>query len=163
MLSRIRQKNSINSQSAFCTRSAVCIFYPVCSLHFVPGLQFAFCTDRSGIADFVWASLRFGPRYRSSKQNFSPTILTAMIDVWTVCWRAPVDKYNDRAIIALNQQKTNANARLTNKAASDALLLGHGVCWNEPATGPFGVNISASRFNLHLQKFGIVIWSYYFC
>ena len=39
-----------------------------------------------------------------------------------------MDKYNDRAIIALNQQKTNANARLTNKAASDALLLGHGVC-----------------------------------
>ena len=86
-----------------------------------------------------------------------------MIDVWTVCWRAPEDKYNDRVIIISNQQKTNANARLTNKAASDALLRGHGVCWNEPATGPLGVNISASRFNLHLQKFGIEIWSYYFC
>ena len=25
---------------------SVCILYPVCSLHFVPGLQSAFCTDR---------------------------------------------------------------------------------------------------------------------
>ena len=34
-----------------------------------------------------------------------------MIDVWTVCWRAPLDKHNDRAMISLNQLKTNANAR----------------------------------------------------
>ena len=43
---------------------------------------------------------------------------------------------------------TNANARLNSMAASDALLSGHSVCWNEPTTGPQGVNISASRFSI---------------
>ena len=66
------------------------------------------------------------------------TILAAIIDVLTVCWRVPEDKHNDRAMIILNQLKTNANARLANMAASDAdaLLRGHNVFWNEPATGP---------------------------
>ena len=47
--------------------------------------------------------------------------------------------------------KTNANARLTDMAASDAdaLLRGHSVFWNEPATGPLGVKIAAFRFKLH--------------
>ena len=72
-----------------------------------------------------------------------------MIDVWTVCWRAPKDKHNDRAMITFYQLKTNANARLTNMAALDALLRDHNVCWNERATGPLGVNISASQFKLH--------------
>ena len=30
-----KKKNSLNPQSAFCTQSAVCILYPVYSLHFV--------------------------------------------------------------------------------------------------------------------------------
>ena len=47
--------------------------YPVCSL------QSAFCTDQIGIAGFVRASLKSGPKYRSSKKKFSET----------VCWRAP--------------------------------------------------------------------------
>ena len=50
MLSRIRRKNSINSQSAFCTQSAVCILYPaaVCSLHFVlTGLVLLFLFQRA--------------------------------------------------------------------------------------------------------------------
>ena len=72
-----------------------------------------------------------------------------MIDVWTVCWRVPEDKHNDRAMITLSQLKTNANACLTDMITSDALLRGHSVCWNEPATGPFSVNISASRLKLH--------------
>ena len=85
----------------------VCILYPVCSLHFVPslhivpGLQSAFCTDRIGIAVFVRASLKSGPKYWSSKKNSSETILAAMIDMWTVCWRAHEEKYNDSAIITL--------------------------------------------------------------
>ena len=43
--------------------------------------------------------------------------------------RAPEDKHNDRAMITLYQLKTSANARLANKAASnaDALLRGHSV------------------------------------
>ena len=135
----------------------VCILYPVCSL------QSAFCTDRIGIAVFVRASLKSGPKYWGSKRNFSETILAAMIDVWTVCWRAPEEKHNDRAMITLYQLKTNANARLANMAASDAdaPLRGHSVFWNEHATGPLGVNISAFRFKLHLKKFGNVIWGYY--
>ena len=52
-------------------------------------------------------------------------------------------------MITLYQMKTNANARLTNMATSDAFLRGHSVCWNEPATGPLSVSISASRFKLH--------------
>ena len=44
-----------------------------------------------------------------------------MIDVWAVCWRAPVEKKNYKAMITLYQLKTNANRWLTNMAASDAL------------------------------------------
>ena len=40
MLSHTRRKNSLDSQSAFCTHSAVC------SLYFVSGLLSAFCTNR---------------------------------------------------------------------------------------------------------------------
>ena len=104
-------KNSINSRSAFSTRSAVRILYPVCNL------PSAFFTDRIGITVFVRASLKSGPKYRGSKNCFSKTILAAMIDVWTVCWRAPEEKHNDRAMITLYQLKTNANARLTSVAA----------------------------------------------
>ena len=56
-------------------------------------------------------------------------------------------------MITLYQLKTNANARLTNMATLDALSRGHSVCRIEPATGPLGVNILASRFKLHFQKF----------
>ena len=71
------------------------------------------------------------------EKNSSETILAAMIDMWTAYWRAHEEKYND------------------------APLPGHSLCWKEPATGPLGVNISASRFKLHFQKFGNVIWGYY--
>ena len=40
MLSQTRRKNSVDSQSAFCTH------YAVCSLHFVSGLRSAICTNR---------------------------------------------------------------------------------------------------------------------
>ena len=43
------------------------------------------------------------------------------------CWRAPEEKLNDGALITLYQLKTKANARLTNIAASDALLRGHSL------------------------------------
>ena len=46
MLLYTRRKNSSDSQSAFCTHSAVCSLYFVPSLHFVSGLQSAFCTNR---------------------------------------------------------------------------------------------------------------------
>ena len=78
--------------------------------------------------------------------------MAAMIDVWTVCWRAPVDKHKDRAMIILYQLKTNANARLNNMAASDTPLRDHSVCWNELATGPLGVDILASQFKLHFLE-----------
>ena len=126
-----------------CISYLVCILYPVCSL------QSAFCTDRIGIAVLVRASLKSGPKYWSSKKNSSETILAAMIDMWTVCWRAHEEKYNNRVMITLYQLKTDANAQLTNRATSDTLSSGHSVSWNEPATGPLGVNISASRFKLH--------------
>ena len=63
----------------------------------------------------------------------------------------------------LYQLKKSANVRLANIAASDAdaFLHGHGVFWNEPATGPLGVNISAFRLKFHFKKFGNVIWGYH--
>ena len=67
-----------------------------------------------------------------------------MIDVWTVCWRAPEDKHNDRAMITLYQLKMNANARVSNMATPDALPRGHGKCWNEPAKGPLGEHFAFS-------------------
>ena len=106
MLSRIRRKNSINSQSAFSTQSAVCILSLVCILYPVCSLQSAFCTDQIGIAGYVRASLKSEPKYRSSKKKFSET----------VCWRAPVDKHNDRTMITLYQLRTNADAWLTKHA-----------------------------------------------
>ena len=101
----------------------------------------------------VWIlSLHFVPKPHFLP-GFTETISATMVDVWTVCWRAPEDKHNDRAMITLYQLKTNANARLSNMVASDALLRGHSVCWNEPATGPLGMNISASRLKLHFKEF----------
>ena len=35
-----------------------------------------------------------------------------MIDVWTVCRRAPEQKHSERAMITLYQPKANANAWL---------------------------------------------------
>ena len=74
-----------------------------------------------------------------------------MINVLTVCWKAPEDKHNDRVMITLYQMKMKANAWLANMTVSDAdaLLRGNGVIWNEPAKGPLGVNILAFRFKLH--------------
>ena len=132
------------------------------SLHFVPGLQSASCAERIGIAVSVRASLKSEPKYCSSKKNSIETILAAMIDMWTICWRAHEEMYRNGAMINFYQLKTNANVRLTIRATSDALSRGHNVSWNEPATGPLGVNISASRLKLHFQKFGNVIWGYYF-
>ena len=93
------EKNSINSQYAFCTQSAFCILYLVCILRPVCSLQSAICSDRIGINVFVRTSLKSGPKYWSSKKNSSETILAAMIDMWTVCWRAHEEKYNNRAMI----------------------------------------------------------------
>ena len=74
-----------------------------------------------------------------------------MINVFTVCWKAPEDKHNDRVMITLYQMKTNANAWLANMTVSDAnaLLRDNGVFWNEPAKGPLGVIILAFRSKLH--------------
>ena len=136
MSSCVRRKNCINSQSAFCTWSAVCSLHFGPIQHFVPGLQSAFCFDQIGIAVFVWASFKSRLKYWGSKKIFSETILAAMIDVWTVWWGPLENQHNDRATITLDQLKINANVRLNNMAASDTLLRDHSVCWNEPATDP---------------------------
>ena len=76
-----------------------------------------------------------------------------MIDVWTVCWRAPEEKHSDRAMITLYQLKTNANARLNNMAPSGTLLRGHNVCWNEH----FGFSTQLAFLEVREG-----IWGYYF-
>ena len=152
---------STNSQSAFCTRSAVCSlhfvpsqhFYPVCSLHSVlTRLVLLFLSERASSPD----------RNIGARKEILETILAAMIDVWTVCWRAPEEEHNDRAMITLYQLRTDANARFNNMVASDTLLCGHSVCWNESDTGPLGVNISASRFIKpyeHFSSFRVSLWA----
>ena len=123
-------KISINSQSAICTQPTVCILYPISSLHFVlTGVVLLFFFERASSLDRNIGAPK--------KKHCSETILAAMIDfkkaislshfqliqahfvlqVWTVCWRAPVEKHNHRAMITLYQLKTNANARLTSLAA----------------------------------------------
>ena len=122
------------------------INFSVCSLHFVPGLQSAFCTW-SAVCILYWLDWYFcfcssEPRVRTEileleKKHCRETILAATVDMWTACYRAHEEKYND------------------------APLRGHSVCWKEPTTGPLGVNISASRFKLHFQKFGNVTYYLY--
>ena len=111
---------NINSQSAFCTHSAVCILYlvcictrsAVCSLHFVlTGLVLLFLFERALSAN----------RKLELEKNYSETILASMIDMWTLCWKAHKEKYSDRAMITLYQLKRNANARLANLGTSNAL------------------------------------------
>ena len=77
-MTRIRRKNSINSQSAVFILFLVCIFYPVC------GLQSAFCTDRTDIAVFVRAGLKSGPKYWSSEKIWSCSF--ALSRGHRVCW-----------------------------------------------------------------------------
>ena len=90
---RIWLKNSINSQFAFFTQSAVCILYPVYSLHFVrTGLVLLFLFEQASSPD---------RNVGAPKKNSSETILAAMIAMWNVCWRAYEEKYNDIAIITL--------------------------------------------------------------
>ena len=84
-----------------------------------------------------------------------------MIEMWNLYWSAPKDKSNDNSMITLYQLKTNINAQLTKKAAFDVLLRGLSMSWNEPPTSPIGVNILASWFKLHFQKFRNVILGYY--
>ena len=43
-------------------------------------------------------------------------------------------------------------------ATSDALPRGPSVCWNEPATGPLGVKVSASRFRSSEMWFEVIIF-----
>ena len=110
-----------------------CILYPVCSP------QSALYTDRIGIPVFLYERALSPDRNIGARIKIIVRLSWPLIDMWTVSWRAHEEKYNDRAIITLYQLKTNANARLTNMATSDALSRGHTVCWNEPATRPPGV------------------------
>ena len=80
-------------QSAFCTESVFCIRSAVCSLHFVlTGLVCCFCSNEPQVRTEI---------LELEKKKFSETFLAAMIDVWTVGWGAPEEKYDDRTIITL--------------------------------------------------------------
>ena len=138
---------------------SVCILYPVCSLHFlpnlhyVPGLQSAFCNERIGFAVFVRASLKSGRNIGARKKKNRETILAAIIDVWTVCWKAPEDKRNDRAMI--KQWLLYSNWRRTQMHGLTIWLslipfCVVTACVEMNRSGLRGVNISASQFKFHL-------------
>ena len=101
MLSGIRRRNIKNSQSAFCTQSAVCILYLVCILYPVCSLLSAFCTDRIGLLFLFERASSPDRNIGARKKKISETFLASMIDVWTVGWGAPEEKYDDRTIITL--------------------------------------------------------------
>ena len=88
-MSRIRQKKPY--KFSVYILYLVCILYPVCSLHFVlTGLVLLFLFERASSPD----------RNIGARKNPNETILAAMIDMWTVFWRAHEEKYNDRAIFS---------------------------------------------------------------
>ena len=79
------------------------INFSVCSLNFVPGLQSEFCTWSLVCIlyrpDWYFCFCSSEPRVWTEilelEENSSETILTATIDMWTACWRAHEEKYND--------------------------------------------------------------------
>ena len=89
------EKNSINSQYAFCTQSAFCILYLVCILRPVCSLQSVFCSDRIGIAVFVRASLKSGPKYWSSKN----ILVRLSWPLWLICGLYVEELTRDSTII----------------------------------------------------------------
>ena len=96
MLSRIRRKHSINSQSEFCAQSAVCILYLVCILYPVFSLQSAV-----GILywpDWYYCFYSSEPQVRTEilelKKKLLWDYLGRFVDVWTVCGGAHEEKYN---------------------------------------------------------------------
>ena len=62
--SHTRWKNTLNSQFAFCTHSAVCSLHFVPSLHFVSGLHSAFYTNK-----YQWQFI-FGYSYSHNTYNW---------------------------------------------------------------------------------------------
>ena len=148
MLSRIRRKNSINSQSAFCTRSAVS------SLHFLmTGLVLLFLFERASSPD-----RNIGARKKILVRLSWP--------LWLICGLYVEELTRKSTMIVQWLLYTNWRRKqmrgLPMWLLPNALSRGHSVCWNEPATGPLGVNISASWFKLLFQKFGNVVWGYFF-
>ena len=119
-------KISMNSQSAFCTPSAfyierigIAVF--VCSLHFVlNGLVLLCLFEQASSLD-----RNIGVR----KKKFSETILAAMIDEWTVCWRAPEEKSTmiEQWSLYTNWRRTQMRGLPIWLHASDALFRGHSV------------------------------------
>ena len=70
MLPHTRRKNSLDSQSAFCTHSAVCSQHFVPSLRFLSGLQSACCTNR-----YPWHQyFSFGHSYSHNTLNVPQNI-----------------------------------------------------------------------------------------
>ena len=73
-----KQYKLLSLQSEFCTWSSVCILY-------WPDWYFCFCSTEPR----VWTEIL------ELEENPSETILTAIIDMWTACWRAHEEKYNN--------------------------------------------------------------------
>ena len=123
----------------------VCILYPVCSLHFVlTGLVLLFWFERASIPD-----RNIGARKKILVRLSWP--------LWLICGLYVEELTRKSTMIVQWLLYTNWRRKqmrgLPMWLLPNALSRGHSVCWNEPATGPLGVNISASRFKLHFQKF----------
>ena len=135
-------KNSINSQSVFCTQFAVCILYPICSLQsavcilYWPDLYCCFCSNE--------------PQVRTEILELEKTNLVRLSwPLWLMC-ELYVEEF-PRTSTMIEQWLLYINWRRTQMRVLPIWLplMLFCVCWNEPATGPFSVNISASRLKLH--------------
>ena len=146
MLSRIRQKNSINFQSAFCTRSAVS------SLHFLmTGLVLLFLFERASSPD-----RNIGARKKILVRLSWP--------LWLMCGLYVEELTRKSTMIELWLLYTDWRRTQMRGLPIWRLLMLFRVVTScvEMNTGLLGVNISASWFKLHFQKFGNVNWGYYF-
>ena len=147
MLSRIRRKDSINSQSAFFTRSAICILYLVYILYSVCCLQSAvfilywphwYCCFCSSKPWPLWLMCRL---YVEELPKTS-----TMIELW---------------LLYTNWRRTQIPG-LTIRLPLIPFCVVTACVEMNPLRVPLGVNISASQFKLHFYKLGNVIWGYYF-
>ena len=136
MLSRIRRKNSINSQFAFCTQSADCILYLVYILY---------------RPDWYWCFFSSEPQSLDRNNGARKKILVRLSwPLWLICGLY-VEEF-PRTSPMIEQWLLYINWRRTQmRGLPIGLPLIHSVYWNEPTTGPlrckyFGFSIQVASF-----------------
>lgn len=83
MLSRIRWKNSLYSQSEFCIQSVVCYLHFVLSLHFLPGLLSAVLNrEIISLESFLLFPADLKINLKQSCKDYTANLLTVKVTTW---------------------------------------------------------------------------------